>query len=1319
MCQNVLQLHTMWPAHRTRWWAILTHPSFGEFYIPDMPILDFGPSILAVMPKMVPMPSSQCDELELDRYELRQFHAYRAGISSFVINMSKALPTATHSWGSQAAPCMCGCRGSGFAIERLMEKGLHGVLHSLDGFVKSGDDVFHTMRHLHPQEVGLLNGLPPEFIKPKKGFHLRLELAAVGQMGSPLQSCWVLSNLLFQMANKGLLTFADHPRKLLWDLCQEVLASRDRTWKDTSRTRYQRIFETELGTIHQPLVRPNVQDEDSLTQELREVVPQLEANLKQKEPNQPNDSSVKLGKGKGGNIPSRVAQVVPKPMDNDNIGEPSLPPNIGDCCKTKKNEIEPPRAFHQNGGVTGFETMKRKNEEEQNITCKRVKVEEIVISPTLPWPTAAIAEPEQVETSTKQCVWVGTSQDPFVQVQITNQHVGQLCAAEAQMNGFSMHDIRFVDSMGQPLSSSKPMQEDMVLIMQHTHEWNLDKCPMVSDCNPPKLEGLNRIDALHKQKGWVALDEMEFYLDTLSKNKGMVTCKPLQLNETPGAEFVLEDWTLKNVELANVSGGLFRCHTAGFINNHWFPIVLEVRDDHLTFHSTPDGRITLEHLIKAVFGHNETQCSFLSMVVGASFPADCGFQTVAWLEAFSDGHTSCKPMTSEEATQWRTKFANAIVASDRHQKVCRLVLGGTQDTKAMHELQRLLEQHGVDPQRSSTCGAKLIEVLGIGSIRETLGAPRPWNDLKAKASSCTPPIQLVLSTELKKVIDERIRSGQAFGRKDNKKQSKAPTDRTLVVPASQVTIPQSVFQQEGGAPVGQIMPHEINPGSKGVVVLNIADALPFFNIKEVISQEGIGLLVLDYNDARLPQHEVVRFPATCAGTQEPMLMTAALIQLGRKKIERQVPETKHRIEEVATVVVRASVYKDEFGTVPWEEFCQRPVKHLFDLEEFEGGGPAIIDVWDRQFLTKTFKKCKPQVSELFIVTIRMTDVEGTQVINSGGKRGVYYEPRSASGRETHGDFGVVWLPKKSQAEVWIAKTTSPKPTWIARNGDRYGLRTALADIENIHRLHRPEIAYLNNMQVQQYRVGPLPFGTTRQSLQQAIKTWGWSARPGQPQGQTPDHTGVVWSVLATSFPTHWVYTMEHGDVLITKHEGGKAPDQSVRSRPIVASDRTLKHLSSSSGDSHRPSSAAAGSDSVFENDPWARWQKPVATAGPTKGLSANQIATIEANVERKVRESIQSLPPDDAMEPAVDGRVSQLESQVITMQESIDKMRQNMQTYQGQQQQHNAQVVKEITTIKTQVDQQNSSLKTMLDSKLEDQMNRIEALLCKRAKTNE
>ena len=146
---------------------------------------------------------------------------------------------------------------------------------------------------------------------------------------------------------------------------------------------------------------------------------------------------------------------------------------------------------------------------------------------------------------------------------------------------------------------------------------------------------------------------------------------------------------------------------------------------------------------------------------------------------------------------------------------------------------------------------------------------------------------------------------------------------------------------------------------------------------------------------------------------------------------------------------------------------------------------------------------------------------------------------------------------------------------------------------------------------------------------------------------------------------------------------------------------------------------ASNPDHVFESDPWAKWNKPVLQSGPAKSISASQMATIEANVEKRVREAIQVTSHDDLMEPAVDSRVSQLESQVVSMQESIDKMQHNMQTYQGQQQQHNAQVVKEITTIKTQVDQQNTSLRTMLDSKLEDQMQRIEALLCKRAKTNE
>ena len=1350
-CQTVLHLHVVWPAFRSRWWAIFAHPCLGGFSIPDLPSLEFCPSILAVMPRMLPMPSSQCDELELDRYELRQFHAYKAGISSFVINKCKALPTATHSWGSQAKPCLCGCRPSGFSTERLMDKGLHGVLHSLDGFVTSGDDTFHTMRHLHPQEVALLNGLPPDFVSPQEGFPLRLELAAIGQMGSPIQSCWIMANILFQMFTKGLLSNADHPRQVLWNLCKHILDSRDRVWKTEVKTIYQRIFEREIDSIHQPLIRVNLQEEESFTQQIRDAIPHIEAELALGPKNQ-HDPSVKLGKGKGGNTMKHFMQlgnnvvresacmkntpqkdVVPTDKVEQTFGCQQADESVAFEPESKAhrpiekiNEVKPqiegliPESFHENGGVPGFETCKRKHPENGDGANKRPKAEDHEVSPTLPWPKPAIEELSDRNDAKADVVWVGTSQEAFVPVRFHQSHVGQLCAAEAKLNDQPQHEIRAIDSMGQPLSPSKQIQPGSSILLQSAGEWNQDKCPIQKSCNPPDVEGLTRINALQHQKGWVAFDEMEFYLEALSTSQGVITCKPLQLNETPGAEFVLENWIDRNSELANVSGGYLKVYTAGFRNNHWFPIALHIREDQIEFHSTPQGILTLENLIRTVFGANDSQCTFHSMVIGEAFPADCGFQTFSWLVACSDEQTSCRPMTSVEAIKWRQQFAEALVASDRHHtKVHQLQLGGMMDSKTQTDLQRLLEQHGVHPQRSPTCVNQLVDALGVGSLRATLGAPRPWNDLKAKASACKPPIQLVLSEELKKVIDDRIRSGQPFGRKENKKQSKTKVERPIVILASQVVIPHSVFQQEGGQQLGQLQPHEINPSSRGVMVLNINDALPFFNLREAISSEGIGLLVLNHNDPRLPPHEIVRFPATCAGTQEPMLMTAALVQLGRKKVERQIPETKHRIEEVATVVIRASVYKDEFTTMPWEDFCSSPVKHLFTLDEFAGGGQAIIDVWDRQYLTKSFKKSKPETAEVFIVTIRITVEEGTKVINAGGKGGVYYEPRNASGRETHPDFGVVWLPKKNHGEVWIAKTTSPKQTWLARNGDRYGLRTALSDIESIHQLHRPEVAYLNGMQVQQYRVGPLPFGTTRQSLQQAIKTWGWSGRPGQPQGQTPDHTGVVWSILATSVPTHWVYNMEHGDVLITKHEGGKTPEHANKSGPIVASDRTLKHLSSSSSDASRMSQHSVSSDPVFDNDPWAKWQRPVTGASTAKSLSANQIATIEANVEKKIRESIQTGCADDSMEPAVDSRVSQLESKVQSMQESIDKMQFNIQSYQGQQQQHNAQVVSEITTIKTQVDQQSSSLKSMLDSKLEDQMNRIEALLCKRAKTNE
>lgn len=100
VCQNVLHLHELWPAKRTRWWAIIAHPALAIQSIPRIPVLRLGPSIIHVIRNLLNMPADQLSQLEPTQYELRQFYFAKGGIGRSVIDMYRAMPTATHSWGS-------------------------------------------------------------------------------------------------------------------------------------------------------------------------------------------------------------------------------------------------------------------------------------------------------------------------------------------------------------------------------------------------------------------------------------------------------------------------------------------------------------------------------------------------------------------------------------------------------------------------------------------------------------------------------------------------------------------------------------------------------------------------------------------------------------------------------------------------------------------------------------------------------------------------------------------------------------------------------------------------------------------------------------------------------------------------------------------------------------------------------------------------------------------------------------------------------------------------------------------------------------------
>ena len=149
-----------------------------------------------------------------------------------------------------------------------------------------------------------------------------------------------------------------------------------------------------------------------------------------------------------------------------------------------------------------------------------------------------------------------------------------------------------------------------------------------------------------------------------------------------------------------------------------------------------------------------------------------------------------------------------------------------------------------------------------------------------------------------------------------------------------------------------------------------------------------------------------------------------------------------------------------------------------------------------------------------------------------GCNGTYVEPRSPDGRHPDDSFQVVWLPRKTFGEAQVCQKTSKTPTTLVRQADRYGLRVLNDEAEALHRIHRPDLVYIQGTELTKYRVGPMPFGSTKQSLVHVFSKWGWKARPLAPQGQAKDRSGVMWVVQAAEPPSHWVFQLSHGDVLI-------------------------------------------------------------------------------------------------------------------------------------------------------------------------------------------
>ena len=254
----------------------------------------------------------------------------------------------------------------------------------------------------------------------------------------------------------------------------------------------------------------------------------------------------------------------------------------------------------------------------------------------------------------------------------------------------------------------------------------------------------------------------------------------------------------------------------------------------------------------------------------------------------------------------------------------------------------------------------------------------------------------------------------------------------------------------------------------------------------------------------------------------------------------------------------------------------------------------------------------------------------------------------------------------------------------------YGLRSDAMNAQEIHQKHRPGTPLLMGNHKQLFLLGPLPFSTTKEGVSKLLRAWQWDARPLQPRGRTMDSSGINWLIQGTENPSHLIYSLKHGDVLITKLPEEK-PSQPQDACTIVASRKTIEQLKQKDGE-----------DSVFTQDPWAKARKTSEQTGASSSIPAvsqSQIASIEASLEKKLFEKLSKSEEDVCMEGTVDElaqKVQRLEAQmgqVVHSQQSVEVKINNMQH---------------------QMDQQHTLFEGAVKKQMQEQMDRIESLLSKR-----
>ena len=865
---------------------------------------------------------------------------------------------------------------------------------------------------------------------------------------------------------------------------------------------------------------------------------------------------------------------------------------------------------------------------------------------------------------------------------------GTTVATLRQVEGLQDKDVEVITVMGNTLKDDDMVDHwQCIIIQKSSQRMNHSN----SETFQVELSKMPRYQSILLQGGRVAYEEFAYYTSSFIAAEQARVVSPIIVLDLKDVALLVESWMHEVRE----NGIDLPVATAIITSDHWVPFLFRFQNGKWVGKSSPEGCCLWD-----LFGVDQVEMQ-LGQEVGKCFAYDCGFQTFAWLLSevlCTEQH--CIPI--DQAALWRFLFwQHQLVSQSNVVESAIVILGGHPD-EVVTAVAALLKEHGVFNDRVIARTNEAIEVLGRQAVIQAIQGTRPWVAIKQLANQKTPQFKLVREDEFQAVLHSRAKSGKPVG---HKRQQKEVAVQNVNIQPDDLQVPPGVFIQQDGSLIHQISVSQIGAVGQGLVVCTEKEVQPFLDTSK-LSEVGLAFAVVNPSSSFVQEYgQPIRFPANCRQTNEPVLVSAVIIQRGSQQVGRALPEHPMQIQEVPVETAKVLVYRDQIEG-EWPAFCESPIKYVLQQVQClasckkancgcKSWHPAtdpdkepLLDVWNRDFLTGAFRKTKAGEAIIFACAVRVRADVFSQVLTASGNGGVYLEPRTDDGKGHSPKFHTVWLNKMSYEEAIAAKATAKCSAYLIRVNRRYGLKTTVEQAEALHSQYRAEVPMLVEGKREVYQVGPLPWGTTRSSLQKLFEQWAWSARPLQPVGRSADGKGLMWLAQATSQPGATAVAMAHGDVIIVKK--GIEQVNTPKVPAVEASSFTKKSLSSVE---------------VPLQDPWAdaATKLPHMQRGEI-GLTAQQVAQIEANLEKKLHENKGLSSDEDVnMGSSLEPRVKQLETQIAQIVDA-----------QKSQQTQTSNLSTQVQGLQCQVERQSKEFQSHLDNKMESQMAKIEALLSKR-----